>query len=90
MNEDAYEAATGNGAVPFLNVGAGQDIDIKSLAMLIKNIVGFKGDVMFDGSKPDGTPRKLLDMSRLKNAGWSYAISLETGVRETYHAYMGT
>ena len=66
------------------NVGTGQDISIKGLALLIKEIVGHKGDIRWDHSKPDGTPRKLMDVKRMSEAGWSYNIELEDGIRSTY------
>lgn len=66
------------------NVGTGKDITIKNLALLIQDIVGHKGEINWDTSKPDGTPRKLMDVSRLKEAGWKYHIELEEGIRMTY------
>ncbi len=68
----------------FFNVGTGKEISIRDLAKLIKGIVKYEGELRFDASKPDGTPRKLLDVSRLKNAGWKYKIELEEGIRNTY------
>ncbi len=68
----------------FVNIGVGQDISIKELALLIKQIVGYAGELTFDTSKPDGTPRKLLDVSRLNKLGWSAKIGLERGIAETY------
>ena len=68
----------------FINIGSGKEISIGDLARLIKDIVGFEGDLVFDKSKPDGTPRKLLDITRLKNLGWEPKIGLEEGIRETY------
>ncbi|NJO00862.1 MAG: GDP-L-fucose synthase [Bacteroidia bacterium] len=65
---------------PFLNVGTGEDISIKDLALLIKELVGFEGELRFDTSKPDGTPRKLMDVSRLKSMGWEPKISLRDGI----------
>ena len=67
-----------------INVGVGEDISIKDLAELIGGIVGFKGDVVWDSTKPDGTPRKLLDVSRITALGWKPEISLEDGIRSTY------
>jgi GDP-L-fucose synthase len=67
-----------------INVGVGEDIPIKDLAELVKNVVGFDGEIEWDSSKPDGTPRKLLDVSRIKSLGWKATISLEVGVRSTY------
>lgn len=68
----------------FVNVGYGSDISIKDLAMLVKKVVGFEGELRFDTSKPDGTPRKLMDSSRLRSFGWNPAINLEEGIRRTY------
>lgn len=68
-----------------INVGTGRDITIFDLALLIKDIVGFKGSVVFDTSKPDGTPRKLLQVDRIHALGWQAQTSLEDGLRTTYH-----
>ena len=70
-----------------INVGAGQDVSIQDLAELIKESVGFHGEVTWDDTKPDGTPRKLLDVSRIKALGWAPVISLEDGIRSTYEWY---
>ncbi|MDJ0699528.1 MAG: GDP-L-fucose synthase [Woeseiaceae bacterium] len=67
-----------------VNIGWGRDISIAELASLIQGIVGFEGDLVFDKDKPDGTPRKLLDTSRLTQIGWQPRISLQEGVAETY------
>ena len=68
-----------------INVGVGEDISIKELAELIQKIVGFQGSIEWDSSKPDGTPRKLLDISKVKALGWEPKISLEDGIQSTYH-----
>lgn len=68
----------------FVNVGYGEDISIKDLAYLIKEVVGFEGELVFDESKPDGTPRKLMDNSKINNMGWSPKISLKKGVSMVY------
>lgn len=68
----------------FLNIGCGHDLSIKDLALLVKKIIGYEGDLQFDTSKPDGTPRKLLDVSRLFATGWRPKISLEEGIRRVY------
>jgi GDP-L-fucose synthase len=65
----------------FVNVGSGKEISIKDLALTIKKIVGFEGELTFDSTKPDGTPRKLMDVSRLASAGWTYKTELEKGIR---------
>jgi GDP-L-fucose synthase len=70
-----------------LNVGWGEDLSIRELAGLIARVVGFSGRLEFDASRPDGTPRKLLDVSRLRALGWRPRIELENGVRETYAWY---
>jgi GDP-L-fucose synthase len=71
-----------------INVGVGEDVSIKELAELIKDIVGFEGTIEWDSSKPDGTPRKLLDVSRIHALGWKASISLEKGIRDTYDWYI--
>jgi len=68
----------------FVNVGYGSDISIKDLANLIKKIVGFEGKMIFNSEKPDGTPRKLMDSSRLNALGWKPSIDLESGIRSVY------
>lgn len=72
----------------FVNVGVGDDISIRDLALLIKDVVGFAGDLVFDTSKPDGTPRKLLDISRLTELGWQAQIGLREGIESTYRWYL--
>lgn len=67
-----------------VNIGSGEDISIKELAELVKVVVGFEGDLKFDSSKPDGTPRKLMDVNKLANLGWKYSIGLKDGVTEVY------
>ena len=68
-----------------VNVGVGKDISIRELAELVGRVVGYEGELRFDSSKPDGTPRKLLDVSRLESLGWQSRISLKDGIRATYH-----
>jgi GDP-L-fucose synthase len=67
-----------------INVGVGEDISIAHLAEMVKNITGFEGDIVYDTSKPDGTPRKLMDVSKLQEAGWKASIGLEEGIRAVY------
>ncbi|MBX6379940.1 MAG: GDP-L-fucose synthase [Thermoflavifilum aggregans] len=69
-----------------INIGTGEDISIAELAELIRTIVGYKGRIVYDTSKPDGTPRKLLDVSRLHAMGWHHQTSLEEGIRKVYEA----
>lgn len=68
-----------------INVGSGSEIAIKDLALLIKKVIGFEGELSFDSSKPNGTPRKLMDSTRINHLGWSPDISLEEGIRKVYH-----
>ena len=68
---------------PFLNIGTGKDISILDLAVLIKNKVGFKGSIIWDKTKPNGTPLKRLDITRIEKMGWKYKISLEEGIEKT-------
>lgn len=71
-----------------INIGTGIDCSIKELAELISKVVGFNGDIIFDKTKPDGTPRKLLDVSKINKLGWQASISLEQGLRDTYNWYL--
>jgi GDP-L-fucose synthase len=71
-----------------LNVGTGEDIAIVALAHLIKDVVGFEGAIEHDLSKPDGTPRKLMDVSLLSQLGWKATIPLREGVKQTYEWYL--
>lgn len=70
-----------------INVGTGQDLSIQELAMLVKKVVGYEGELVNDLSKPDGTPRKLLDVSRIRAFGWQHRIGLEQGIGQVYAAY---
>ena len=69
------------------NVGVGEDLSIRELAQTICDVVGFEGDLQFDASKPDGTPRKLLDVSRLASMGWRASIGLAEGIGHTYREF---
>jgi GDP-L-fucose synthase len=77
-----------NPMLSHLNVGTGFDLKISELAIMIKDIVGFKGDIVFDTSKPDGAPRKLIDATKLENLGWKFKVGLQDGLRETYKWYL--
>jgi len=77
-------------AEEIVNVGVGQDLTIRELAELIRRIVGFDGSLAFDTAKPDGTPRKLVDTSKINTLGWRARIGLETGIRDTYAWYRAT
>jgi GDP-L-fucose synthase len=71
-----------------LNIGTGKEIRIKDLAYLVKDTVGFKGEIKFDPSKPDGTPRKLTDPGKLHALGWHHKIELQEGVKMVYEHYV--
>ena len=71
-----------------VNIGTGEDVTITELAMLIKEVVGYEGDLIYDASKPDGTPRKLMDVSKLTNLGWKYSIELKDGLKQVYADYL--
>ena len=71
-----------------INIGTGKDISIKELAELIKNIIGFKGELYFNTEKPDGTMKKLTDVSKLNSLGWKYKMNLESGIKEMYKWYL--
>ena len=73
-----------------INIGVGRDISIRKLAELIARVVEFKGDIVPDRSKPDGTPRKLVDVGRIAALGWSARIGLEEGIRSTYAWYLSS
>ncbi len=81
--ENLYEKG-----ITHLNVGTGKDISIADLAILISEIVGFNGKIEFDLSKPDGTPRKLMDVTRLSNLGWKYKTELNYGIEKTYKWFL--
>ncbi|QEM11987.1 GDP-L-fucose synthase family protein [Mucilaginibacter rubeus] len=71
-----------------VNIGTGEDVSIKELALLIKDIIGYTGEIKFDTSKPDGTPRKLMDVSKLHSKGWKHSIELEDGIKMAYHDFL--
>ncbi len=83
--EDLYEKG-----LTHLNIGTGKDISIDGLANLVSEIVGYKGSINHDTSKPDGTPRKLLDVSRINSLGWKYKTELRIGIEKTYYWFLKT
>ncbi|MEE9446065.1 MAG: GDP-L-fucose synthase [Cocleimonas sp.] len=87
LDKNTYEASTQT-MLSHINVGTGLDCTIRELAETMATVVGFKGKLIFDSSKPDGTPRKLMDVSRLKSLGWEASISLEDGLSSTYQWYL--
>jgi GDP-L-fucose synthase len=72
----------------FINIGTGEDISIKELAFLMKDVVGYKGKLVFDTTKPDGMPKKLLDVSKLHGLGWHHKIDFKEGLADTYQWYL--
>ena len=80
---NSYEEKT------FLNIGTGVDTSIKDLATLLRKVVGYTGDLVFDTTKPDGAPRKFLDVSKINGLGWKYSTELKLGLERTYEWYLG-
>lgn len=79
-----------DGEIPdLINIGTGEDISIRELAFMIKDLLGYKGEIIFNPNQPDGTMRKLLDVSRLHALGWKHKISLEDGLKKTIKFYLG-
>ena len=87
LPKDVYDRET-DPMMSHINVGSGADVTILELAQLVANAVGYEGKIGTDPSKPDGTPRKLMDVTRLERLGWTASISLERGIAETYHWFL--
>jgi len=87
LDQEIYNANT-NPLLSHINVGTGEDCTIRELALTMAKVVGFEGNVVFDASKPDGTPRKLMDVQRLTKMGWKYSISLQDGLQKTYEWFL--
>jgi GDP-L-fucose synthase len=87
LDKETYQANT-QPMLSHINVGTGKDVTIREMAETMKEVVGFKGNLTFDSTKPDGTPRKLLDVSRLSNIGWKYTVDLVEGLEKTYEWYL--
>ncbi len=87
LDDEAYQANT-QPMLSHINVGTGIDCTIRELAETMQKVVGFEGELIFDATKPDGTLRKLMDVSRLKKLGWQASIDLECGLRETYNWFL--
>jgi len=84
------ESVTGRFEPPLVNIGVGDDITIAELASLVREVVGFRGDIRYDASKPDGTPRKLMDVSVLSGAGWKASTPLRVGLASAYREFLQT
>ncbi|PQJ66359.1 GDP-L-fucose synthase [Photobacterium angustum] len=87
LDNETYQANT-QPMLSHINVGTGVDCTIREMAETMAKVVGFDGDVVFDSTKPDGTPRKLMDVSRLADLGWRYSVSLEEGLTQTYQWFL--
>ena len=89
LPHNKFVAAVPNPMCSHINVGTGRDVTIAELATTMARVVGFEGDIEFDASKPDGTPRELMDVSRLGSLGWTYSVELEQGLGMTYEWFLG-
>ncbi len=86
LDEARYATLLLEDAPPLINIGTGEDVTIRELAETVARVLGFHGQLVFDTTKPDGTPRKLMDVTRLHNLGWRHTTSLEQGIRLTWNA----
>ena len=87
FSDDIYDSYT-KPALSHINIGSGVDLSIRELAETIKEVVGYKGNLLFDSSKPNGSPRKLLNVSKLNSMGWKYQTNLKSGLKKTYTWYL--
>jgi GDP-L-fucose synthase len=86
LDDNRYNALLNDDTAPLVNIGTGEDVTIRELAEIVAKVLGFNGQLVFDLTKPDGTPRKLMDVSRLHNLGWRHTTGLEEGIRITWKA----
>ena len=86
LDRQRFDSLLKESEAPLVNIGTGEDLTIRELAEMVARVTGFEGSLEFDSSKPDGTPRKLLDVSRLHGLGWRHSIELEDGLRQTYES----
>lgn len=86
LDDTRYATLLSETEPPLINIGTGEDVTIRELAETVAHVLGFSGKLVFDTSKPDGTPRKLMDVTRLHNLGWHHTTSLEQGIRLTWNA----
>jgi GDP-L-fucose synthase len=89
LDEKTYQANT-QPMLSHINVGTGKDVTIREMAETMKQVVGYKGKLTFDTARPDGAPRKLIDITRLKNMGWEYSVDLEDGLGKVYEWYLSS
>ena len=90
LEDDIYRALVSESSAPLINVGTGEDISIKDLLGMIKNIVNYDGDIIWDNTKPDGTLRKVMDISKLNNLGWNHKNTLRAGIEKTLSSIENT
>ncbi len=86
LPDPAFRSLLLDDAPPLINIGTGEDVTIRELAEIVGRVLGFRGDLVFDASKPDGTPRKLMDVTRLHRLGWRHVTTLEQGITQTWNA----
>jgi len=89
LDETRFGSLLREDAPPLINIGTGEDVTIRELAEIVTRVLGFSGDLAFDPTKPDGTPRKLMDVSLLHSLGWHHHVALEDGIRLTWNAVRG-
>jgi GDP-L-fucose synthase len=89
LDEDRYGSLLREDAPPLINIGTGEDVTIRELALLAAKVIGFDGELVFDTTKPDGTPRKLMDVSLIHSLGWNHTVPLEQGIELTWNAVRG-
>jgi GDP-L-fucose synthase len=87
LDEETYKANT-QPMLSHINVGTGKDVTIRGVVQIMKQVVGYEGKLIFDTTKPDGTMRKLIDVTRLKRMGWEYSMDLKDGLKKTYKWYL--
>jgi len=90
LDEERFGSLLSEEEPPLINIGTGEDVTVRELAEMVAKVVGFEGTLVFDTAKPDGTPRKLLDVRRLHRLGWRHSVELEDGIRRTWEAVRGT
>ena len=90
LDDTRYNSLLNETDPPLINIGTGEDVTIRELAETVAKVLGFKGDLVFDTTKPDGTPRKLMDVTRLHKLGWHHTTSLEQGIRKTWDLVQDT
>jgi len=89
LSDEVYSSLLTPHSSPLVNIGCGEDVTIRELAEMVKDVVGFKGKLVFDTTKPDGTPRKLLDIQRLRQLGWQPKTGLHDGIVGAYQDFLG-